>query len=217
MNQAEIFGRASVSTAVYNRIKQFAADVYETNKDKYAARNQHDKEAIINQHAAGKLGEWLVYDALHPYFPDMSEPDMEIYESNQKSWAPDLSAAGLDFIVKSQDKKSRQSYPESWTFQVSDKSGRGGRDKEVFDNPQPTSLCVFVSVDFRFAAGAIRGIIPVPILHKHELFRPPEKENLEGIKQTVHFFDLKQKNFSQRIPQAVLKKALTPDSADLEV
>jgi hypothetical protein len=121
-------------------VRQFAAACdtrhYEEQRDAVKGKATRD-------HEIGKLAEFAVARFLvdtygFPYL----KPDTQIYAPGEKNWAPDLPYDKLDPIeklgklclfppvhVKSTDCKWCDDW--SWTFQLKDKTGTGGRDRII--------------------------------------------------------------------------------------
>lgn len=75
----------------FQQCEDFAHEVYESNKDLYEKRGQSYKPEVIRQIITGKLGEWAVYYYLTTFLGShTTEPDMEIYGANRKSYDADL-------------------------------------------------------------------------------------------------------------------------------
>ena len=68
----------------------FSNEVYQTNKDMYAQRNQNNESKIKNDIYIGKLAEFAVYNYLIYKGKTVSAPDIMIYESKKKSYDADL-------------------------------------------------------------------------------------------------------------------------------
>ena len=63
----------------------FSNEVYQTNKDIYAQRNQNNESKVKNDIYIGKLAEFAVYNYLLSKGKIVSAPDIMIYESKKKS------------------------------------------------------------------------------------------------------------------------------------
>lgn len=205
MQTAIILGDTDIHAA-----KVFAAKSVSTHIDQYARRRQTDPRQIQHQIEIGKLGEiatscWLKTVFAEPVSDNpspralfgVSEPDFEIYDAHQKTFAPDLflfvdGFGQIPIHVKTQDQQSAERFGESWTFQY---GINVGSDKEIFA-PDPQGYVAFVSVEGNRAH--IRGIPLVATLHSHDLFRDPKLAKLRGIKTVVYFEDL------ERLPHDVL-------------
>lgn len=104
---------------------------------RYNQRNQTNEKKKKKDQFAGKAFEWASYLYLTKAGLQCSEPDMNIYESNKKSFAPDLNVEGVSLHCKSCYKNSK--YPTSWVFQRSDSNRLSGKDKEFY-NPSKVGL-----------------------------------------------------------------------------
>ena len=164
----------------------------------YGRRNQRDERRKQEQCFFGKLGEWVAYNRLAPFFADLSRPNMEIYEGRQKTWDNDLKAGDLAIAVKSCDFRG-----DSWIFQKSDADGKAGCDREIYDPNASDKLIVFVQIGYKNESGRIRAIAPLSELKARDLFVEPRKDDLIGIKEAVMLFSLKLLGFADKIHPSV--------------
>lgn len=180
-----------ISPEVYTKCTNFANDSVKTSADKYARRNQNDVYKIMKDIRNGKIGEEAVYAKVVERFPKISEPDHNIYDKKDKSWAPDLKDADSDLrlAVKSQDFESAVNFGDSWVFQF----GNGGKydcDTEIFKEIDPNHYVAFVSLNVPKRKGTIRAIVKVSWLHEKKLFKEMKKQSLRGNKVAVYLEDL---------------------------
>jgi hypothetical protein len=98
----------------------FAKRVIDTNKDEYAKRKQSNLDKIRNDILVGKLAEWGVYFIYLKRDRYLNTPDMTIYQSKDKSFAPDLRWGLYNLHIKAQTVESWLSYGDSWIFQAKD-------------------------------------------------------------------------------------------------
>jgi hypothetical protein len=111
----------SLSGDIYLICSHFADRVVSTNKDEYAKRKQTDIEKIKNDIIVGKLAEWGVYFIyLTRGRINISPPDMNVYNKNDKSFDPDLKFGMYNIHVKAQTKQSADRYGDSWILQSKD-------------------------------------------------------------------------------------------------
>jgi hypothetical protein len=179
----------AITEDIFNRCSKFAADCVSTNIDKYAQRNQFDVDKIEKDIRAGKVGEELVYNYLITLYPNISKPDHNIYQKNNKSWDSDLRGPnGLKIAVKSQDIYSAIHFGESWVFQ----KGNYERDvdTEIFGSNLEKKFVAFVALNIPKRTGEIRAIVSVKTLHDENLFKPMQKESLQGNKVAIYYSDL---------------------------
>lgn len=160
-----------VPLSIYKQCEQFAEVVVSTNKDKYAKRNQYNVEVIQKQILEGKVAEWGVWLHFLSLDKELSEPDMNIYSKNKKSFDADLTFEDLKFHIKSQNFQSMQRYGRSWMFQVED---------PLFRNAEDNDWCVFCLLKSR-----IVDIIIVEQFNKL-VFGEPKLDKLKGIKKVVY-------------------------------
>lgn len=137
-----------------------------------------------------KMGEWIAYYKLkEQLFPDISAPDMEIYEARKKNWNPDLQERYFSFGVKSCEDQGTRS---TWVFEII--------DKEVFGEIHPEHMIVFVTVNPQECSGKIASIVPVYDLHEHNQFLPLRKKSLNETKKAVYYTGLKIAQLYGKLP-----------------
>ncbi len=179
-----------ISDEMYQKCDKFAKDSVLTSADKYARRNQFDIEKIKKDIRNGKLGEQGVCNLLREKFPQLSDPDYEIYSKKDKSWAPDLNdPSGIRIAVKSQDIDSSINYGESWVFQY----GGGGKydcDTGVFKEVDENHYVAFNALNSPKRFGIIRAIVKIKWLHEKKLFKEMKVHQLRGNKLAVYYEDL---------------------------
>lgn len=114
----------------YNKCLEFA-DLRTADSEKlYKSRGEKNSKKIYEDILNGVLAEWACHDYLSKLVPELSEPDMQIYEKRKKSFSPDLSSGNFKFHIKSQSKASADRYGASWLFQKTDKLfQRGAKDE----------------------------------------------------------------------------------------
>jgi len=127
-------------------------------------------------------------------FPHISI-DFEIRSGCSKGWTIDLPFAKKDERFPNIHVKSCQGWilqyakDFSWTFQLSNNSGRGGRDS-IFDGPDD-DLVAFVFLENHLSSTAtIKAILPWGIIKNH--LKDPVKESLVGLKKCIYLKDLQQ-------------------------
>lgn len=171
------------------KASEFAKNSVATNADRYAGRNQFNVLKIEKDIMIGKLGEETVYQLLSPKFPDLENPDYQIYAPGDKSWSPDLLGKNYKLAVKSQDIMQSYSYGESFVFQ-----NRVGSnydvDKEIFGSNIDNNYVAFVLVNVPRKIATLRAIVKVSWLHEKNLFQPMRLARLQNNKQAVYFDQL---------------------------
>lgn len=159
---------------IISKCEQFARASAPTNMSALNRRGQSNPEAIIRQIKTGKSGEVCVHEIVSKDYPNLSEPDFNVYEKKDKSWSPDLQdlVTGFRLGVKSQEMESALQYYESWVFQFND-GKKFDCDTEVFGNDlDPNHYVTFVLVNTPKKVSQIRAIVKVQWLHDKELFQP---------------------------------------------
>ncbi len=97
----------------------FSNEVYQTNKDIYAQRNQNNESKVKNDIYIGKLAEFAVYNYLLSKGKIVSAPDIMIYESKKKSYDADL-YINKDSPLHVKSCIDTGSQYNSWLFQPND-------------------------------------------------------------------------------------------------
>lgn len=157
----------------------------------YYSQNRNDSslKKIEDDQRLGKKAEFVAAKFLHKQFKlPLCYPDLGIYSSDEKNWNADLYE---NVHVKS---CSLQTYrycgDYSWTFQLKNNSGSGGRDK-LFDRGDGWVVFVFMETS-QSLVGVVKAVVSwdrVKIL-----LRDPKKQTLKGIKKCLYYKDLVGKN-----------------------
>ncbi len=178
-----------ISDEMYIKCKKFAEDSVSSSADKYARRQQFDVEKIKKDIFNGKIGEQGTWNCLSEFYPQLSEPDYQIYSKHQKSWDVDLKdPSGIKIAVKSQNIDSALSFGDSWVFQFGD--GKKDCDQEVFKNPNEDDYVAFNSLNVPKRFGNIMAIVSINWLHEKNLFKPMQLKKLQTNKLAVYLEDL---------------------------
>lgn len=151
--------RVILPDTVLYKCREFAEKCVITNIDAYKRRNQSNPDKIIEQIITGKLGEFAVAEIL-----GFGEPDLQIYEAKNKSYAADLVGEGKDIHVKAQTRDSAGKYGTSWSFSTWD---------SLITKPKPIDfigLCVVdgPEVDFYglFQMDTVKQLLREPVLYQ---------------------------------------------------
>jgi hypothetical protein len=177
----------------------------------YDNRNQKNEVSNRQQHLIGKLGEFVLYNKLSFYIDGLSKPDTEIYSINKKNYNSDILCGKLEFCCKTQDAVSRQAYEPSWIVQYSNRVGRGGKDKRIFeatDGESKNIYVVFVSVDLHSMSGNIEAIVELGALRSNNLFKDPRLESKINIKKAIYLKDIETLGLAKVIPDSLVNKIL---------
>lgn len=177
-----IFREIELSDERMKAIRLFARSL----KTNYHKRNQFDDVKIQGDSAIGKVGEWIAYEALLPDLPGISEPDMKIYTARQKSWAPDMVWRRAKIACKSCGIATVSYAGLSWITQHSDEDGYG-KDEGIYGDDIDDTLFVGVEVFSSGDRGRIAMIVPVPFLHKWNMFEPTKKYDLRLYKHAINY------------------------------
>jgi hypothetical protein len=180
------------------RAAEFAEGVTPTTATNYACRNQGNVAKLKKDAATGHVGElaWQLYLSQQGF--DVTPVDSKIYQTRQKSWAPDLTITMpcgklYRVHVKSQDADSARRYGISWTFQLADGRGQiGGRHTD------PVTMRKTTTEDDWFAFTVVGdenirlyAFFPALMAHDRELWRLPKLEHLQRSKVVIYFDILK--------------------------
>lgn len=117
----------------------------------YKKRGGFKVEDIIN----GALGELAVNKLLKDAFPDITDPDFNIYDKSQKSYKADMQSGNKHFHVKSQSILSAETYGASWLMQ---------RHDPTLKNPEHNHYMVPTVVDVKNKVVWVYGVIPMKTL-----------------------------------------------------
>lgn len=173
---------------LFDKCKQFAEQSLDSSVDQYAHRGQDPAKhyRMIIQLTNGKLGEELDYHTFLPYFPNLTQPDYQIYSKQDKSWDPDLvdATANIRLAVKTKDKRDADQWGPSWIFEKTDRKIFGAKlDNQNLDPYQYVCLNV---VDPIAKQGRVLACVKLRWLHDNNLFEKPDRDYL-GTKLTVRF------------------------------
>lgn len=162
-------------TEAVARAKAFAETVINTVN--YRDSNQTIKKKIHDDHFVSKLGE----EAVHLIFKRrnciVEGPDYTIYDSKQKSWAPDLKINSLDVAVKTQRRSAANRYGLSWTFQNSPR-----RRDPILSMPEAW-VCLVLYEDLKPSYECV--VYPLRMI-KQLIFEDPRLRRLVGKKKAVY-------------------------------
>jgi len=165
--------------------KQFASE----SCNNYHLRGQTDSQRIEYQTRVGKLAEFVAHRTLRSVFPNISEPDMEIYPTAGKSFIWDMRDERYNFAVKGFDCSSFD-VPVSWTFQYRDTSNQGC-DTHIFKRKATLNdYVVFVAIDMRNTSGRVVAVVPLRTLtedHRFGLFELPVSVRLQKFKRVIYW------------------------------
>lgn len=170
--------RAEVTPETVIIARNFADKVTQTTN--YSDARQFNSDKIRDDHFISKIGEEAAKLILSKY-TEVSGPDYNIYQAQQKSWDDDLSAGGIGLAVKTQKRSSAAVYELSWTFQA----GPGRRD--IILN-RPDAWVIFVEYD---DSNPYTCYVYPPYQIKELEFGEPKLLKLKGPKKVVYANTLK--------------------------
>lgn len=174
----------------------FANKMAKKGFSEHRKRRQFNLEKSKNDFLLGVVGEYITYNSLKNTTFNLSLPDTKIYDAYNKSWDPDLKSSQYEFAVKTYNINSSFS-TISWTFQWSNRNGKGGKDKWVFKDKIPDSNFVSMVVcDLDKMNGRIASLIRLSLLHQKNMFKYPILHRLKEIKRCVYWNDLIKNNLT---------------------
>lgn len=142
----------------------FAHEVYETNREMYASRNQDNRLKVIADIYLGKMAEFAVWNLLQRQGKDATFPDIMIYKANKKSYDADITSGDTKIHVKSCIAMGL--YPVSWVFQPND---------PLTISPSNKDFLALVSIEEEkfFEAYFVKAIDVI------DIYEAPRKEGLD--------------------------------------
>lgn len=153
----------------------FSNEVFHTNKDMYASRNQTNEEKVKSDIYFGKMAEFAVYNYLLSIDRKCTAPDIMIYEAKQKSYDADLYVnESVPLHVKSCI--DSPTYGNSWVFQPNDSLVNSPSENE-------TIALVIMVQSSAFQAYITKAVDVI------DLYRPPRKAELN--KKVLYEEDLR--------------------------
>ena len=194
-----------IDGVLFEDIVDFASEM---DYSHYASnRRQENIRKLVEDNIMAKAAEWIVHDRFSGYIPDLSKPDMRIYEAHEKSWDPDLFSEqeDLTFLIKSCQNRGGL----SWIIQRQNESGKGGKDREFYEDPRDNKIAVFVSMDVSEESikGRIKTTVPTTFLdeRREDLFAEPRIERLIGIKHAIYYADLNMGGYGSHVAKDIRK------------
>lgn len=171
--------------------QKFAQQSASSSTNYYKQRNQFDPKLIEAQIFQGKLGEFATYNYLKDKLINLTQPDIKIYSSKNKSFDVDLQSDEYKIHVKTQTVEQAKRFGGSFIFQYNGIEKSGHNDDEVF-SPIGNNLVSFVFLDLNNHIAKIAGITNLNYLHKYNLFKLPIKKELQNNKRAVYYTDLQE-------------------------
>ena len=169
------------------KIKRGSGDYYEGKRR--VMRGEALRATWQSKKAELAAGAFLYYFLRLP----MVYPDFRVYPAEQKGWAPDLPYAPSEFPnvhVKSCNKHTADYVKDmSWTFQLANSEGGGGRDKLL--DSDGTDVVVGVYADYPESA-TYRIMMVSAFAGVRHLLCPPKKPDLVGLKLCLDYLRVKQ-------------------------
>lgn len=186
--------------------------------NKYAPERHENSEYYNNKRGGRftpfnawyyKCAEFVAAQFMHIRFGlPLIDPDVRIYKSYQKNWNADLNFENVYLFDKHYDKlrihvKStsfqtiKAKYSESYTFQLCNKDGQGGRDM-ILDHGNENDFCIFVFAPYeKIKKGNvsfyIKALLPWNFIKDNGLLEDPQKSDHIGLKLVVYINSIKRK------------------------
>ena len=159
----------------------------------YEEQRNANKYKAIKDIAISKYSEWLVSLTMNRLGFPLMGPEDEIREAFEKGWAIDLpySKVNPDFPdCHLKNTPNRYNDELSWTFQLMNKNGLGGRDP-LFNKPDSDELIIMTHVQY---VGSKEGVLSytAPWNIVYPMLRDPFTPRLIGIKKCVYESDLQE-------------------------
>jgi hypothetical protein len=152
----------------------------------WADRGQPNKTKLSNDIQDGKLGEWIAFNTLSSIygFGKISQPDHNIYSSENKRWHPDLinKDTGQEFYVVTQTLTRAKNFTKSWVFSI--------EDPLYLQKTSTNAKVCFVELDTAGKCGRVLAIINIGTLHNIDAFKEPLKLELIKTKRVVKWKDI---------------------------
>ena len=171
--------------------KNFADRLVESS-DYYVKNRDADKDKAKKDIALGKIAEFIAAEfipSIDPSLPTNVVPDITVYSSSKKSWAPDLEFPSLSVDVKSYI-VSR--FPPSVTFQWANQSGANGGRDHFFDEARVSArneiVCLVSMNPSDLRESRVHSIVSRD--SALPMFKDPVSERLIGFKKCLYFKDL---------------------------
>lgn len=153
------------------------------------AKENHVRQQIAN----GKQAEYIAAYLMRTQFGyPILDPDVQIYEVNQKSWEADLPYRTIDQRFHNIHVKSSYFEDTSWTFQKSNISGKGGTDSRFYsEDSEYYALVNIHATRIRLTIPNIRATVYLTTSKLlRTLLKNPRNPDMLGIKEVVYERDL---------------------------
>jgi hypothetical protein len=154
----------------------------------YIRKRNADPDKVKSQIFQGKLAEFGVAFVLINYFsfPADIKPDLNIYKTNQKSWAADLPYACTypkypNVSVKCCSLDSAKRYGESYVFELKDK---------LFQDKDSADYVAFVLLDEKTQKCKVRAIVSWKYLIDKNLLKEMKLAIHRGKKVAIYMEDI---------------------------
>ena len=168
-----------ISPETLEACKKFTEERMLSSAKLYAKRGEQNLEKIFKDILGGTIAEFAVQAYLLSDGSDCTDPDLEIYSSRAKSYAPDLFSAGKRIHVKSQSRESAERHGLSWSFQKKDPLVWGAHEKDFIVLTQTDGNAV-----------TIKAVVKAQNLLDNYLFSDPRNTSYSHTKTVVYFEEL---------------------------
>lgn len=195
-NQLEIILSPTENEKINAKIQRFVDDLSSKKQSaSYYSKNRNTSaEKALNDIFLGKKAEYITAIGLNKFHSlEYIEPDLQIRTGKNKGWAVDLPYNLYDKYIPNMHVKSCNAKTFkfcndfSWTFQLSNKSGKNGKDSIFTDGGNDLISLVYLD-DHLSNKGYIKAILPWNTIYPK--LRDPIKPTLIGLKKCLYYKDL---------------------------
>lgn len=177
---------------INKKIENFVASMETKGQSKDHTTIERNAYKFSEDTAIGKKGECLALKMLvREYGFPPTNIDWQVRRGKSKGWVKDLIFDNHIFpnidIKTCSTTTIRMVGQMSWTFQLTNKSGKGGRDPILDSSGNDIVAFVFVE-SYLHNYGSIMALLPFKSVK--EYLKPPKKESLKDLKTCIYYQDL---------------------------
>lgn len=198
------FPEVEVSAGDFVKCNRFAKAVGTGKYCEARSTSGISEETVIDNILTGKIGEFVVRNTLQAMGIACSDPDLQIYGVNDKSFDSDLRCviddAERDISVKTFAIKDGLPSRVSWMAQLSDiNSSKSGTDKHFFnpnDSYRKGVMFAGVSLSPDRLHGRLLVFMPMQTLYDSDSYEMLESGKFKNTKKAVYFDTLESKELA---------------------
>lgn len=180
-----------INQEINEKIDIFTSHMSAKNQSsQYYSKNRNTTVSkSITDIKVGKKAEYFAMYGMHQqYGMPILDIDTEIRKGRNKGWVPDLQYSDYSIHVKACSNTTYKYCKDySWTFQLSNKNGFGGKDP-ILTSVDNSFTCLVFLPNYDSNIGIIKAILPTSILGQY--LKDPIKRSLIGIKKCIYYKDL---------------------------